>query len=81
MCASMWTERRSLPSAPDRGSPCDRDRWRHRLTLAALTPNRAAATAAKTRFRRSKESAFAISAGLLVRSKTGCCLDPVDELD
>ena len=54
---------------------CHCDRRRHRLTLAALTPNRAAATrwlapaatTAKTRTRRSKKSAFDISAGLLPR--------------
>jgi hypothetical protein len=46
-------------------SPCARSRARHQLTLAALTPNRSptprcvipAATAAKTRTRRSSESA------------------------
>ena len=63
----------SPPSALGRGSPSSRVCLRQRLTLAALTPKRAAAmrwlnpsaTAARTRTRRSRESAFDMSAGLL----------------
>ena len=55
-----------------RASPCSRSRARHRLTLAALTPNRSPAarwvsppaTAAKTRTRRSSESAVDMPASL-----------------
>ena len=65
-------DRRSPPSALGRGAPCSRSRARQRLTLAALTPNRAAAsrcvapacTAARTRVRRSRDSAFDMPAGL-----------------
>ena len=69
--ASTRRDRRSPPSGPGRMSPC-RSSARHRLTLAALTPKRAAAsrcvapseTAATTRVRRSTESAFDMPAGL-----------------
>ena len=37
-------ERRSPPSGPGRASPCSRSSLRQRLTLAALTPNRSAAS-------------------------------------
>ena len=71
-CASIRSERRSPPSRPGRGSPCSRARLRHRLTLAALTPKRSAAsrcvapdaTAPKTRTRRSTDSARDMPAGL-----------------
>jgi len=67
-CASIWPERRSPPSRPGRGSPCSRSRLRQRLTLAALTPKRSAAsrcvapaaTAPRTRTRRSTDSALGI---------------------
>jgi hypothetical protein len=57
------------------GAPCSRARRRQRLTLAALTPNRSpasrceapASTAARTRTRRSSDSAFDMSAGLRPR--------------
>lgn len=63
----------SPPSALGRGSPSTRARLHQRLTLATLTPNRAAAarwlmpsaTASRTRTRRSSESAFDMSAGPL----------------
>jgi hypothetical protein len=69
--ASVCLERRSPPTAFGLASPCARSSARHRLTLAALTPKRAAAprpeapcaTALKTRLRRSKERDWAISAG------------------
>ena len=41
--ASMRPDRRSPPRAPGRASPCSRCKERQRLTLAALTPDRAAA--------------------------------------
>jgi hypothetical protein len=71
-CASIRPDRRSPPSGPGRGSPCSRARRRHRLTLAALTPNLSpasrceapASTAANTRTRRFRDSAFDMSAGL-----------------
>src|SRR6516225_9320559 len=40
----MRPDRRSPPSAFGRASPCSRSRVRQRLTLAALTPNRSAAS-------------------------------------
>ena len=68
----MRPERRSPPKGPGRTSPRRRSNPRQRLMLAALTPNRAAAsrcvapcaTAARTRVRRSTESAFDMPAGL-----------------
>src|ERR1700761_8268847 len=76
-CASIRPERRSPPRGPGRAFPCSRCKLRHRLTLAGLTPNRAAAsrwlapaaTAARTRTRRSTDSAFDMPAGL--RSPAG----------
>src|ERR1700761_8907609 len=71
-CASIRPERRSPPRGPGRAFPCSRCKLRHRLTLAGLTPNRAAAsrwlapaaTAARTRTRRSTDKAFDMPAGL-----------------
>ena len=70
--ASVFREFRSPPRGPGRTSPWRSCRFRQRLTLAALTPNRSAAsrwvapaaTAATTRTRRSTERAFDISADL-----------------
>lgn len=70
---TMRSERRSPPSALGRGTPSTHARERQRLTLAALTPKRAAtarwlkpsATASRTRTRRSRENAFDMSVGLL----------------
>lgn len=71
--ASICPERRSPPRGPGRSVPFSRASARQRLTLAALTPNRSAAsrwlapasTAARTRMRRSTERALDMPAGLL----------------
>jgi hypothetical protein len=75
LCISIRPDLRSPPSAFGRASPCCRSRFRHRLTLAALTPNRSPAsrcdapalTAARTRVRRSSERGLDMPAGLHLR--------------
>src|SRR4051812_39400123 len=72
-CASVRRESRSPPCGLGRASPPARRRACQRIALDALTPNRAAAwrhdrpssMAARTRERRSKDSALGMEAGLL----------------
>lgn len=72
-CASMRRYLRSPSCCLGEKSPASRWRLRHRIALAALTPNRSAACrqdkppsiAAITRWRRSRERDLAMHAGLL----------------
>lgn len=74
-CASILPARRSSPCGLAAGVPCRRTSRRQRITLAALTPNRAVAVrqdippsiATTTRSRRSCDSTRGIHADLLTR--------------